>query len=128
MAWNAKKQQYLQMLCDPFCRLSQKDMAKKLGVSTCTLRNWKRGEQFRRAQTEYRARMQEDNEWAALKEVLYEKAMGGDVPAAKLVLQMREMNLNLGGNHGITLEEALFLIGNHLGSDPKPSTRDVSRS
>jgi DNA-binding XRE family transcriptional regulator len=124
-----KKKQYSAMLRDPRCRLSKKEMAKKLGVSTSTLRRWERESKLGKAPEKQKPITHAENEWATLKSVLYEKALGGDVPAAKLLLQMRDMNLTGETAKGITIEEALSLILDYLKRDDKtPSTKNDSKS
>jgi uncharacterized protein YjcR len=120
MAWSEKKQQYFMMLRDPQCQLSQKEIAEMLGVSLRTLQRWQREESLQWTMGKTKAITQEDREWMTLKTVLYQKALEGDVPAAKLLLQMREMNLHPGRDQGIRLEEALKLIQDHL--SPKVAT------
>jgi len=126
MVENQKKQDYAAMLLDPNCRLTKKEMAKELGVCTSTLRNWER--QGDLEGTPQPSATHTENEWAKLKSVLYEKALGGDVPAAKLLLQMRDMNLTSDTARGITLEEALDLISDYLKRDRMSSTTSDSGS
>ncbi|KPL07693.1 hypothetical protein AMJ86_03375 [bacterium SM23_57] len=128
MEWNRKKRQYLAILGDPNCRLSRKEIADKIKVCHATLRNWERETEFRNALSELKSKRGEDSEWATLKFVIYEKALGGDVAAAKLLLQMREMNLASGKEAGITVDEAVKLISNHLTSAPKPSMKTDSKN
>ena len=111
------------MICDPKCRLNKKEMAQELGVCTATLRNWEREEEFVRALEQIKPTTQTENEWTTLKSVLYKKALGGDVPAAKLLLQMKDMNLTTDTARGITLEEALELIVEYHKLDTTSSTK-----
>ena len=128
MNWTEKKRNYLVMLSDPNCRLSRKKIADQLGVGVTTLRNWEKDAEFQQALADIKADNQEDKEWATLKLVFYLKALDGDVPAAKLWLQMREMGTKPEMEKGITMEEALVLIGRHLNSTTKSSTNVDSKN
>ena len=121
MNWTEKKRKYLALLCDPKCRLSRNEIAEQLGVHSATLRNWEKDEEFRQALSDTKTDAQEDREWVTLKVVLFEKAMEGDVAAARLLWQMREMQPTQDTEAGITLDQALELIGQHLSSKTLPS-------
>lgn len=127
MTWNEKKQHYLEMVSNPECQLTRTEIAQKLGVRISTLRNWDREEGLHQMLPRTKEKPPKD-QWATLRAVLYQKALDGDVPAAKLLLQMREMNLNPGQDQGITLEEALRLIQNHLTPDRKPLRKTDSKN
>jgi hypothetical protein len=99
-----------------------------LGVSTSTLRRWERDDKMGKPPEKKTSITQAEDQWATLKSVLYEKALGGDVPAAKLLLQMRDMNLTGDTAKGITVEEALSLILEFLKRDKTPSMKNGSTS
>ena len=126
MKWTEKKRKYLALLSDPKCWLSRNEIAEQLGVHSATLRNWEKDEEFRQALSDTNADAQEDREWATLKAVLYEKAMEGDVAAARLLWQMREMHPTQDSETGITLDQALKLIGKHLSAKTLTSTNTNS--
>ena len=127
MAWKAKKRLYLAMLSDPERQLTKQEMAQELGVCTTTLRNWEREEGICRTHTP-KKKIQTESEWATLKSVLYNKALEGDVAAAKLLLQMRGMNLESEAGKGISLEEALALITEYLKSSQTALTKTDSEN
>jgi hypothetical protein len=128
MEWNLKKRQYLAILGDPNCRLSRREIADRIGVCHATLRNWERETEFRDALSELKSNRGEDGEWATLRLVIYEKALSGDVAAAKLLLQMREMGLASGKETGISADEAIVLISNHLSSPQRPLMKTDSKN
>jgi hypothetical protein len=126
MKWTDKKRKYLAMLSDPKCRLSRNEIAEQLDVHSATLRNWEKDDGFRQALSDIKADEREDREWVSLKAVLYQKAMEGDVAAARLLWQMKEPHLNQDTTSGITLDQALELIGKHLSAKTRTSTNTSS--
>ncbi len=118
--WTAQQLEYILILADPGEDRSQQSIAESLNVSRTTLYAWREKEGF--WDEVYKLVKDRSNiKYSKVIKALYERAMMGDIPAIRLILDHRgelESKINVSGslNHTFDIEEARETLLSELAS------------
>lgn len=102
-----KKREMAELLVNPDCNLSIKEMCEQVGVSRTTFYNWQRESDFK-GYVEWLIDSYTDSELANVWKALIKKALNGDVQAQKLFFEMKgqyKQEVNISGGAVIIVDD-----------------------